>query len=174
MEPRLPVTKVDAPPGVAPKPSTTKRVYTRNELLAYRDLIQPIGIKSQEETDSQILVLSSAALGLSCTLYKDVLDKRIPAYGWLLEAAWICWLLAICCVVFSMYLSAETVRSTVKKIDLDLKANQEEKLEWDAPAAIGWRRPALVVVNYVSLASFLAGVFSFALLFLLNINAGHH
>jgi hypothetical protein len=58
--------------------------FSRKEILEYRASIIPIRQKSQEEIDKQVLTVSSAALGLSLTFYKDVLSKQIAIFGWLL------------------------------------------------------------------------------------------
>ena len=81
--------------------------FTCAQILEYRASIIPIRQKSQEEIDKQVLTISSATLGLSLTFYKDVLSKQIVVDGWLLLLAWICWMIAIGSVVFSMSLSSE-------------------------------------------------------------------
>lgn len=96
---------------------TAVSTHSRGEVLEYRSSIGQVGQKAQEEIDKQILTISTAALVLSLTFYKDVLREQIVVHGWLLILAWICWILAIVSVVFSMYLSSQLVRLTVKHID---------------------------------------------------------
>jgi hypothetical protein len=149
--------------------------YSRDKTLEYRASIIPIRQKSQEEIDKQVLTISSAALGLSLTFYKDVLAKQIVIHGWILLAAWVFWIVAIGSVVFSMYLSSEVVRKRVKSIDEALeKATEEDEVELDLSGPGAGMLRLLRFTNLVNLATFFAGILSFALVLLLNISLGPH
>jgi hypothetical protein len=144
--------------------------FTRAQLLEYRESIIPIRQKSQEEMDKQILTLSSAALGLTLTFYKDVLKTQIINYDWMLRAAWVCWIVTIGLVLFSMYLSSESVRLRLKAIDEALKEvgadDEEAELNLTKGALV---RGTLRVTNAAVLVIFFLGILAFALVFLLNI-----
>lgn len=146
--------------------------FTRAEIVEYRTSIIPIRQKSQEEIDKQVLTISSAALGLSLTFYNDVLSKQIVVHGWLLRLAWVFWIIAIGSVVLSMFLSSEAVRLRVKNIDKALeKVSEGDEVELDLSGP-KVTRGMLRFTNFVNLWAFFAGIFSFALVFLLNIRMG--
>jgi hypothetical protein len=144
--------------------------YTRDQLVEYRNSIIPIRQKSQEEADKQLLTLSSAALGLTLTFYKDVLKTQIINYDWMLRVAWLCWIVTIGLVLFSMYLSSESVRLRLKAVDEALKEMTEENDAAELDLAKGALvRGTLRVTNIGVLIIFFAGILAFALVFLLNI-----
>jgi hypothetical protein len=156
---------------------------SREALLSYRASILPVRQKSQEEIDKQVLTISSAALGLSLTFYKDVLKDQLVHDGWLLLLAWILWIIAICSVVFSMFLSAEAVRLTRIAIDRAINKVDENEfspsatqsleppplVELDFALAGGWASRLLPWTNLLSLGVFLLGIICFAMVFLLNL-----
>ena len=150
-------------------------MFSRQQILEYRASILPVRQKAQEEIDKQVLTISAAALGLSLTFYKDVLKEQIVSEGWLLRVAWTCWIISIASVVFSMYLSSEAVRLTIRKIDQALEeVDEEQEVKFDFSTAGGWAGQLLRFNNYVNLMAFLAGILSFALVFLVNVNTHAH
>lgn len=147
------------------------RNYTRQELLDYRKEIVPVRQKAQEEIDKQVLAMSSAALALSLTFYKDVLKDQIISFGWILQVAWVCWMLAITSVVFSMYLTTAAIRNTREKIDTALDESEKpDEVNFEFKGATGWQGAWLPWVNVSNLGIFLVGTLSFALVLLLNIH----
>ncbi len=164
--------------------------YSREQLLAYRAEITPFRQKAQEEIDKQVLTLSSTALGLSLTFYKDYISKSVPAYGFLLYVAWIAWIVAIASVLLSMYFSASLVHVTRNAIDNALRNPKQTRVIKDISEArqkadnesyqLTWYeadfgkkgrgiRLALGILNVLSLLGFFVGISAFALVFLLNI-----
>jgi hypothetical protein len=144
--------------------------FKRAQLLEYRGSIIPIRQKSQEEIDKQLLTISSAALGLTLTFYKDVLKEQIIRYDWLLRCAWLCWIVTIGLVLFSMYLSSESVRLRLAAVDEALKEATEENDDVELDLGKGAKiRGALRVTNVCVLIIFFLGILAFALVFLVNI-----
>lgn len=47
-----------------------------NEHQSYRDLLQDLSVKSQEQYDKTVITLSTGALGLSFAFIKDVVDIK--------------------------------------------------------------------------------------------------
>ena len=120
--------------------------------------------------DKQVLTLSSAALGLTLTFYKDVLKAQIINYDWMLRAAWVCWIVTIGLVLFSMYLSSESVRLRLKAVDEALIKAAEDTDEAELDLKKGaYVRGILRATNAAVLIIFFAGILAFALVFLLNI-----
>jgi hypothetical protein len=172
----------------SPRLSTVR--YSREQLLSYRAEITPFRQRAQEEIDKQILTLSSTALGLSLTFYKDYISKAVPAYGFLLYIAWAAWIVALGSVLLSMYSSASLVQVTRNAIDNALRnpkltrvisglsgvpqkgENESSQLPWhEADFGTTGRglRIALRVLNVLSLLGFFVGILAFALIFLLNL-----
>jgi hypothetical protein len=145
--------------------------YSPENLLKYRDEIVAMRAKAQEERDKQILTLSSAALGLTLTFYKEVLQNQIGSNGWLMVSAWACWSTAILAVIISMGLSARAAGLRVKAIDAGLSGSKStDKVDIDFAKKTLVTAPILVVVNWISLIAFVIAMGSFATMFFLSMH----
>lgn len=57
---------------------------------SYRDLLQELSVKSQEQYDKTVITLSTGALGLSFAFIKDVVDINVASSINFLTGSWIC------------------------------------------------------------------------------------
>jgi len=76
------------------------------EKQAYRDLLQELSIKSQDQYDKTLLTLSTGALGLSFAFIKDIVNISSATNINFLTGSWICLTLSILCILIS-FLSAK-------------------------------------------------------------------
>ena len=72
---------------------------------SYRDLLQELSVKSQEQYDKTVIMLSTGALGLSFAFIKDVVDIKVASNINLLTGAWICFTLSVLSVLLSFLAS---------------------------------------------------------------------
>ena len=77
-----------------------------NTESSYRDLLQGLSIKSQEQYDKTLLTLSTGALGLSFAFIKDIVNISSATNINYLTGSWICLTLSILCILIS-FLSAK-------------------------------------------------------------------
>jgi hypothetical protein len=146
-------------------------LYSQENLSKYRDEIVAIRAKAQEERDKQILTLSSAALGLTLTFYKDVLKDQIGNNGWLMVSAWACWSTAILSVIISMGLSARAAGLRIQAIDTGLRGSKAgDKVNIDFKKKTLATTPILAIVNWISLLAFVIAMAAFASMFFLSIH----
>ena len=71
------------------------------EQQSYRDLLQELSVKSQEQYDKTVITLSTGALGLSFAFIKDVVDIKVASNINFLTGAWICFTLSVLSVLLS-------------------------------------------------------------------------
>lgn len=76
-----------------------------SEQQPYRDLLQELSVKSQEQYDKTVITLSTGALGLSFAFIKDVVDIKIASNINFLTGAWICFTLSVLSVLLSFLAS---------------------------------------------------------------------
>jgi len=73
---------------------------------SYRDLLQELSIKSQDQYDKTLLTISTGALGLSFAFIKDIVNISSATNINFLTGSWICLTLSILCILIS-FLSAK-------------------------------------------------------------------
>jgi len=60
-----------------------------NEYQSYRDLLQELSVKSQEQYDKTVITLSTGALGLSFAFIKDIVDIKVASSINFLTGSWV-------------------------------------------------------------------------------------
>jgi len=89
----------------------------------YRNLLQELEMKAQEQYDKTVLMLSTGALSISFVFIKDIVKLNKITSTDLLVASWTCWAFSVSCVLISFYTSKQAMS---KAID-DLDNNVEER-----------------------------------------------
>lgn len=76
-----------------------------DEQQSYRDLLQELSVKSQEQYDKTVITLSTGALGLSFAFIKDIVNIKIANNLNFLTGSWICFTLSVLSVLLSFLAS---------------------------------------------------------------------
>jgi len=132
-----------------------KRDYTE-----YRKAILEAEPRSQQAFDKTVMALSSGALGVSFAFVDKIVRPGSPVAMSYIAAAWFCWVGSLTLVLVSHYFSALAMRKTVKQIDTDVLHKQHPG---------GWYDYAIVVLNPLGAASFVAGAILAGLFVLENV-----
>ena len=116
----------------------------------YRTLLIETEQKSQEDYDKTVLTLSGGALAVSFAFVKDIVGKNpVQRPNWLL-AAWICWGVSVCCVLFSFFFSQQALRKAIKQLD--------EGTIYAVKRPGGWFEKVNITLNALGGILFLIGV----------------
>lgn len=131
--------------------------YKEEEELSKREL------SNIENFDKAILSLSSAGLGLSLVLIKNVVKLAEANYVWILHFSWLLFVLAITSTLLS-YLSAQSALDTQREF------NEKYYLEGDEKAGqqISFTSRLTRFLSYVSVVTYILAVSSTALFIWFN------
>ena len=118
-------------------------------LEEYRNHLQDIYQKAQEDYDKTVLTLSSGALGISFAFVKDIIGPGPISCSGLLYWSWVCWGVSVACVLFSHLTSSYSIRKSIEQVD---------KGEAYTQRIGGWYDKVTSVLNHLSGFLFLAGL----------------
>jgi hypothetical protein len=88
-----------------------------HELTDYRKTLVQLHQESQSSLDRTLIALSTGALGVSFAFVKQFLENRVPQKLWLLEGAWVFWILCTAAVLYSYAASARSARDALRSVD---------------------------------------------------------
>ena len=123
-----------------------------NEEQSYRDLLQELSVKSQEQYDKTVITLSTGALGLSFAFIKDVVDIKVASDINFLTGAWICFTLSVLSVLLSFLSSKYALDQAIVAEDNneEVKANRIDLIT----TILNWLSATFFVVGLVFIIVF--------------------
>ena len=117
-----------------------------NEEQSYRDLLQELSVKSQEQYDKTVITLSTGALGLSFAFIKDVVDIKVASNIYFLTGSWICFTLSVLSVLLSFLASKHALDQAI------IEEDNKEKITINRADLI------TTILNRLSAAFFIVGL----------------
>jgi hypothetical protein len=118
-------------------------------LREYRDLLQDLEQKAQEDYDKAILTLSGGALGISFAFCKDIVPLASAIHKTWLAVSWISWAVSLTCALLSLFTSILALGKAVDQVD-------DETIYSEHPGSISdW---ATLCFNIMSGVGFIVGV----------------
>ncbi len=123
-----------------------------NEYQSYRDLLQELSVKSQEQYDKTVITLSTGALGLSFAFIKDVVDiKSANSINFLTES-WICFTLSVLSVLLSFLASKYALDQAIIAEDNneEIKINRADLIT----TILNWLSSAFFIIGLVFIIVF--------------------
>ena len=94
-----------------------------NKHQSYRDLLQELSVKSQEQYDKTVITLSIGALGLSFAFIKDIVDIKVANGINFLTGSWICFTLSVLSVLLSFLASKYALNQAIVAEDNNKEIN---------------------------------------------------
>lgn len=132
------------------------RFTERSEYLDERKIIIQLKDGASQRFDQILTTLSSAALGFSILIVKDLLKTPGIKFQYLLIWAWIMWFASLLSVLVSLLLSEHVLSRMLDNVDAEYQ---------NRPSKSSWIETLTKYNNIISLLCFFAG----ALLFLIFI-----
>ena len=132
-------------------------------MLEYRTTVQEMAERMQAAYDKTVVTLSGAALGISLTFYKDIVQKNPDHQDWLIYS-WICWTISIIATLASYYSSLGALHKTVDQVD-------KETIDKETPG--GWLNRITIILGVIAGAAFVIGIICFACFVRTNFNNPH-
>lgn len=128
-----------------------------SEQQPYRDLLQELSVKSQEQYDKTVITISTGALGLSFAFIKDVVDIKIASNINFLTEAWICFTLSVLSVLLSFLASKYALDQAIIAEDNneEIKINRADSIT--------------TILNFLSSAFFIVGLIFIVVFVKLNL-----
>ena len=123
-----------------------------NTESSYRDLLQGLSIKSQEQYDKTLLTLSTGALGLSFAFIIDIVNISSATNINYLTGSWICLTLSILCILIS-FLSAK--HALDKAIEAEDSGEVYESSIDRLTSILNWMSAAFFVNGLIFLTVFI-------------------
>lgn len=119
---------------------------------SYRDLLQELSVKSQEQYDKTLITLSTGALGLSFAFIKDVVDIKGASDINFLTGAWICFTLSVLSVLLSFLSSKYALDQAIVAEDNneEVKANRMDLIT----TILNWLSAAFFIVGLIFIIVF--------------------
>lgn len=127
-----------------------------NEQQSYRDLLQELSIKSQDQYDKTLLTLSTGALGLSFAFIKDIVNISVATNINYLTGSWISLTFSILCILISFLSAKHALDKAIEAEDND--EVYESKLD-----------RITSILNWMSAAFFIAGLIFVTVFIKLNL-----
>lgn len=118
---------------------------------SYRELLQELSIKAQEQYDKTLITLSTGALGLSFVFIKDVVDIKSASDLNFLIGSWTCFTMSILFILLSFLTSKQALERAIWAEDND--AIFDNKLD-RVTAILNWLSAAFFVIGLVFLVVF--------------------
>lgn len=112
-----------------PAPVSNGSFAERSEYLDERKLLIQLKDGTSQRFDQILTTLSSAALGFSILIVKDLLKTPGIKFQYLLIGAWIMWFASLLSVLISLLLSEHTISQMMDKADAEYQ-NQTSKPSW--------------------------------------------
>lgn len=84
---------------------------------SYRNLLQTLEIKAQEQYDKTVLMLSAGALGISFSFIKDIVKLENATSINYLIFSWVSWMLSVLFVLVSFYFSRLAMSKAIEDYD---------------------------------------------------------
>lgn len=134
------------------------RFTERSEYLDERKIIIQLKDGASQRFDQILTTLSSAALGFSILIVKDLLKTPGIKFQYLLIGAWIMWFASLLSVLVSLLLSEHVLSRMLDNVDAEYQ---------NKPSKSSWLETLTKYNNVVSLLCFFAGVLLF-LIFIVN------
>lgn len=108
------------------------------EWKEFRKTVYENKIKSEDDFEKYITLISSGALGLSITFIEKIVPLQIATSKWLLVLGWVLLTITLFVSLFSHFLSRKYSESTIEDVDNDLDYNtvsenikkRNKYLEW--------------------------------------------
>lgn len=135
-----------------PVPAARSRFTERSEYLDERKLIIQLKDGASQRFDQILTTLSSAALGFSIVIVKDLLKMPGVKVQYLLVLAWISWFASLLSVLLSLLLSESVLSRMLENVDAEYQ-NQSSKS--------AWLETVTKYNNIISLICFFLGVLFF-------------
>ena len=118
---------------------------------SYRELLQELAIKSQEQYDKTLITLSTGALGLSFAFIKDIVDIKSAAYADFLLGSWICFIISILSILLSFLTSKHALEQAIMAEDNGkIFDNKLDKVT----TTLNWLSASFFVVGLIFLVIF--------------------
>ena len=96
-----------------------------NTHTEYRNLLQKLEMKAQEQYDKTVITLSTGALSISFVFIKDIVKLDKIVFIDFLIAAWICWALSVSCVLISFYTSKQAMSKAIYDFDENIEEHNK-------------------------------------------------
>lgn len=122
-----------------------------SEQKSYRDLLQELSVKSQEQYDKTLITLSTGALGLSFAFIKDIVDIKSAGDVHFLIGSWICFILSIVFILVSFLTSKYALDQAIVAEDNDVI--YDSKLD-KATTILNWLSASFFVVGLLFVVVF--------------------
>lgn len=119
---------------------------------SYRDLLQELSIKSQEQYDKTLLTLSTGALGLSFAFIKDIVNISSATNTNYLTGSWMCLTLSVLCILISFLSAKHALDKAIEAEDND--EFYESKLD-RLTSILNWMSAAFFVSGLIFLTVFI-------------------
>ncbi len=136
----------------------------QRQLYESRDELLRRELSNSQILDKSILSLSSAGLGFSLLLIKNVVPLKVAICMCLLHLSWILFIIAIVSTLLSFLTSQRAINKEIERVDESICAREEKNLnQKNLPDQI------TTVLSYVSTACYIAAVVLTFLFIALNI-----
>jgi hypothetical protein len=120
-----------------------------DDLIAYKKSLLDSEKKMQESYDKSVITLSGGAIGISFTLFVQIITKSDILYAGWFVSAWLCWMTSIGCVMASFFTSVHAHRSAYSAVENHTIYLEHKKCIWTR---------STTYLNYSGGALFLLGL----------------
>jgi hypothetical protein len=129
-----------------------------DDLIAYKKSLLESEKKMQESYDKSVMTLSGGAIGISFTLFVQIITKSdISHAGWFVSA-WLCWMTSIGSVMASYFTSVHAHRSAYNAVENHTIYIEHKKCIWTRSTTyLNYFGGALFLIGLILVSVFIYG-----------------